>query len=107
MSCDWLIYVPGRNPGVPLSLPTRSINEDRCIAFKQAGWKLDLMHKLPVYAYGEHIPDSLVLDLRGKAVGDKLMASEIHLPPGITWRHPDKDFAVAKFLGTRRNTDAR
>ena len=102
-----MLYVPGRNPGVPMSIPTRPKNTERCTAYKQGGWALDLMYRVPVHVYGENIPQFLEVDFRGKAVGDKVMASEINLPAGVSLRHPDHDFAVVKFLGSRRGTLAQ
>lgn len=51
LSCDWLIYVPGRNPGYRVSIPTQSINEERCVAYKQGGWLLDIMYKVSIIMY--------------------------------------------------------
>jgi nitrogen fixation NifU-like protein len=47
---------------------------------------------------------SLITDeLRGKRVGDKVMASEINLGDGVHLRSKvTHDFAVAKLVGTRR-----
>ena len=62
--------------------------------------------QLPVYVHGEHIPPFLSMDLRGKRLGDKVMASEVNLGDGVTlrWSH-DHDFAVAKLVGSRRGLD--
>lgn len=98
----FLRYVPQRKPGARITLPFRTINEDRCDAFKQGGWMLELQPRLPVYAFGDAIPDFLILDLRGKQIGDKIMASEVHLNEGIALRSKQGDFPVAKFAGSKR-----
>ena len=141
ISCNWFRYRPGRYPGVKVDLPLRAINEERCPAFKDGGWLLELIHKLPVFASGDEIPDAVVYDLRGKRMGEKVMASDIVLSGGLSlvsgWniyhrqrrmhklfltnfllpnRHPhptlllffsqrvrDQDFAVAKFVGSKRS----
>ena len=84
----------------------KPINEERCEAFKQGGWLLDIAHKVPVYATGDMIPDKLVMDLRGKQVGDKIAASELHLSEGLRLRHTLSDFPIAKFVGGKRNVAA-
>ena len=40
--------------------------------------------QLPVFAHGDEVPDYLVMDLRGKKLGDKIMASEVELHAGLT-----------------------
>jgi hypothetical protein len=45
---------------------------------------LELIHKLPVYASGDEIPDAVVMDLRGKRMGEKIMASDVDLGEGIS-----------------------
>jgi large subunit ribosomal protein L25 len=100
---NWLRYRPGRHPGVKLSLPLRAVNEERCPGLKEGGWLLELMHKVPVWAHGPAIPPVLVMDLRGKRVGDKIMATELDLAPGIVLRSAQHDFAVARILGSKRS----
>lgn len=95
-------YVPNSRPGARVSVPIKAINQDRCDALRKGGWMLDLVYKLPVFATGERIPDFVLMDVRGKQVGDKIMSSELILGEGIRIRHPQKDFAVAKFVGSRR-----
>ena len=84
ISCNWFRYRPGRYPGVKVDLPLRAINEERCPAFKEGGWLLELIHKLPVFASGDEIPDAVVYDLRGKRMGEKIMASDIVLSSGLS-----------------------
>lgn len=98
----FLRHVPHRKPGTRVSIPFRTINDERCMAYKAGGWMLELVHRLPLYSWGETIPDSLVLDLRGKGIGDRIMASEIHLPEGLRLRTTQADFAVARFAGSKR-----
>ena len=101
-SVTFLRHVPGRRPGTKLSIPFRTINDERCVAYRAGGWMLELVHRLPVYAVGDSVPDALVLDLRGKNIGDKIMASEVHLPEGLRLRSNQGDFAVARFAGSKR-----
>ncbi|KAA0160669.1 hypothetical protein FNF31_03470 [Cafeteria roenbergensis] len=98
----FLRHVPGRRPGTKMSIPFRTINDERCMAYRAGGWMLELVHRLPVYCVGDKVPDALVLDLRGKNIGDKIMASEVHLPDGVRIRSNQGDFAVARFAGSKR-----
>ena len=102
VAVNWLRYRPGRHPGVKLGLPLVALNEERSPGLREGGWLLELMLKVPVFAHGPEIPDALYLDLRGKRVGDKIMASELDLLPGIVLRSRERDFAVAKIVGSRR-----
>jgi hypothetical protein len=84
ISCNFFRYRAGRAPGVKVDLPLRAVNEERCPAYKEGGWLLELIHKLPVYASGDEIPDAVVMDLRGKRMGEKIMASDVDLGEGIS-----------------------
>lgn len=105
IAINWLRYRPGAYPGAKLEIPLKTFNDERCTAFKEGGWLLELIHKLPVYASGTRVPDYLMMDLRGLRVGDKIMASSLHLNDGLTLRSKVKDFAVAKIVGSRRGAD--
>jgi len=102
ISVNWLRYRPGRHPGVKLGLPLVPLNEERSPGLREGGWLLELMLKVPVFVHGHDIPDALYLDLRSKRVGDKIMASELDLAPGVVLRSRERDFAVAKILGSRK-----
>jgi large subunit ribosomal protein L25 len=102
IAVNWLRYVPGRYPGVRLGLPLVPINEERCPGLREGGWLLELMLKVPVFVHGPEVPEALYMDLRGKRVGDKVMASELDLAPGVVLRSRERDFAVAKIVGSRR-----
>ena len=62
------------------------------------------MDKVPVTVYGQKIPNFLSVDFRGKKVGDKVMASEVHLPDGVKFRDTKHDFAVVRFMGSKRGS---
>jgi len=79
IACNWYLYVPGKYPGTKVDLPLVVANEERCPAIKDGAWLLQLVHKLPVYASGDTIPQALVMDLRGRRMGEKVMASDINL----------------------------
>lgn len=103
IACNWLALRPGRYPGVRLDVPLRPVNEERCPAYREGGWLLELVHKLPVFVFGDDVPPFFAMDLRGKRVGDKVMASEINLGDGVHLRTKlTHDFAVAKLVATRR-----
>jgi len=80
---NWLRYRPGRYPGTKVDLPLVAVNEERCPAYRDGAWLLDLQHKVPVWCSGDRIPDYLTMDLRGKKLGEKIMASELELGEGV------------------------
>jgi large subunit ribosomal protein L25 len=102
INVNWVRYTPGRYPGVRVDLPLRVVNEERSPGLKEGGWLLELVHKVPVLARGYTIPQHLVMDMRGKRKGDKVMASELDLHAGIELRSVQADFAVARIVGSRR-----
>ena len=62
--------------------------------------------KVPVFVHGHEIPDALYMDLRGKKLGDKIMASELDLMPGVVLQSKERDFAIAKILGSKKGQKA-
>ena len=84
----------------------KAFNEERCPGIKEGGWLLELVHKLPVYASGDTIPDYLMIDLRGLKVGDKIMASHVELNDGLLLRSRVRDFCIARIVGSRRGVSA-
>lgn len=105
---NFVRYNAGAKPGARLDIPLRPINSDRCPALKEGGWLFFSMHRLPVFAWGDKVPDHLQVDLRGLRAGDRISASEVELPEGLRVRHPGgrrmahQDFAVAKLQAGRR-----
>ena len=56
-----------------------------------------------MFARGESIPHCLIVDLRGKKVGEKVKVSEIHMNDGLVLRTKrTDDFAVAKIMGSKK-----
>ena len=46
-------------------------------------------------ALGTSIPDSIIIDLTGREVGDSIHISEVNLPEGATPAITDRDFTIA------------
>jgi large subunit ribosomal protein L25 len=44
--CNWYKYTPGKFPGTKVDIPLVAANEERCLAFKEGGWLLQLVHKV-------------------------------------------------------------
>ncbi len=99
ISVNWIRYSPGRYPGTPLDIPLKAINEERCPALREGGWLLQLSHKVPVYFNGKTAPDYLYMDLRGRNTGDKVMASDLDLLPGVTLVSQMKGECAERFAG--------
>ncbi len=56
-----------------------------------------------MFARGETIPNALIVDLRGKRIGEKIRVSEIHLNEGLLLRNKrGDDFSVAKIMGSKK-----
>lgn len=101
LNVSFVRYVAGAQPGSKLRLPMEPINAGKCDGIKAGGWVLDLVWRLPVYASGERVPHCLLVDLRGKRIGDKVYAGELALPEGVRLRKVREDLAVCKVVGAR------
>lgn len=100
-------YVPGQRPGARLSIPLKIINEDKCPGIRDGGWPLFLKYSLDVYARGDLVPNCLIVDVRGKRIGDKVRVSEVHLNEGLKLRQRGSDdFSVVKIVGSKRLASA-
>lgn len=105
ISVNWIRYIPGRYPGTKLEIPLKTINEERCPALREGGWLLEVVQKVSVFVHGPTIPAYLYMDLRGKQKGEKILASELELQPGVVLRAVQRDFAVAKLLGSKKGPE--
>ncbi|RYG56205.1 hypothetical protein EON66_03445 [archaeon] len=51
---NWLRYRPGAYPGARIDIPLKAFNEERCPAYKEGGWLLELVHKVRQAARGAY-----------------------------------------------------
>ena len=70
-------------------------NEEECPGLKGGGVLNIVRHSVEVICRAGAIPDSIVIDLTGREVGDSIHISEVNLPDGVRPTIDDRDFTIA------------
>ena len=77
---------------------------DRPVHFKnadeapyvRAGGMLEIVrHSVEILVRADQIPEELVVDLKGREIGDNISISDIQMPKGATPTITDRDFMIA------------
>ena len=64
--------------------------------FTRAGGMLEIVrHSVEILVAADLIPDELVVDLKGREIGENIRISDIDLPKGATTVIADRDFMIA------------
>jgi large subunit ribosomal protein L25 len=68
----------------------------------KAGGTLNVVrHTVSLHVPAGNIPEEIVVDLTGKAIGDVIHVSEIALPAGVKPTIKDRDFTIATIVASR------
>ena len=64
--------------------------------FSRAGGMLEVVrHSVEILVAADQIPEELVVDLKGREIGETIRMSDITLPKGATATITDRDFVIA------------
>ncbi len=80
---------------IKIEVPVHFINQDECPAFRQGGSLEIVRHTVEIMVRADHIPEDLVVDLKGHKMGDTIRISDIKLPKGVEPSIGDRDFVIA------------
>ena len=80
---------------IKIEVPVHFINEDQCKAFRQGGSLEIVRHSVEIMVAADQIPEELVVDLKGREVGETIRMSDITLPKGASATITDRDFVIA------------
>jgi large subunit ribosomal protein L25 len=70
-------------------------NEEESPGLKGGGVLNIVRHSVEVMCRAGAIPDSIIIDLTGREVGDSIHISEVNLPAGVRPTIDDRDFTIA------------
>lgn len=80
---------------VKIEIPVHFKNADEA-PFTRAGGMLEVVrHTVEILVRADRIPEELVVDLKGREIGDNIRMSDIALPEGATATITDRDFMIA------------
>ena len=80
---------------IKIEVPVHFINQDECQAFRQGGSLEIVRHTVEIAVRADHIPEDLVVDLKGHKLGDTIRFSDIKVPKGVEPTITDRDFVIA------------
>ncbi len=70
-------------------------NEEESPGLKSGGVLNIVRHSVEVICRAGAIPESIIIDLSGREVGDSIHISEVNLPDGVKPTIDDRDFTIA------------
>ncbi len=79
---------------IRVSVPLSFINEEECEGLAQGGVINMVRHDIEVVCAVGNIPESIVIDLAGKDIGDSIHVSEVELGAGVKPTITDRDFTI-------------
>lgn len=80
---------------VKIEIPVHFKNADEA-PYVRAGGMLEIVrHSVEILVRADQIPEELVVDLKGREIGDNIRMSDIQLPKGATPTITDRDFMIA------------
>jgi len=83
------------NAPVKIEIAVHFKNADEA-PFTRAGGMLEVVrHSVEILVAADLIPDELVVDLKGREIGENIRISDIDLPKGATTVIADRDFMIA------------
>ncbi len=80
---------------IKIEVPVHFVNQDECPAFRQGGSLEIVRHTVEIAVRADHIPEDLVVDLKGHKLGDTIRFSDIKVPKGVEPTITDRDFVIA------------
>ena len=80
---------------ITIDVNVHFINEDQCGAFRQGGSLEVVRHSVEILVAADQIPEELVVDLKGREIGETIRMSDIALPKGASATITDRDFVIA------------
>ena len=78
-----------------VAIPMLFENEEESPGLKQGGVLNIVRHDIELNCRADAIPQSLIIDLTGREVGDSIHISHVDLPDGATPAITDRDFTIA------------
>ncbi len=85
----------GAGSRITVDVAVHFANQASCPGLKKGGVLNIVRHTVEVSCPADAIPESLVLDLSEKQIGDSLHISHVHLPEGVTPTITDRNFTIA------------
>ena len=93
MHVDFLRVKKGTT--LTIMVPLKFVGEEECPGLKGGGVLNIVAHEIELSCQADAIPESIIISLEGKEVGDSIHFGSITLPEGTTASHEEEDFTLA------------
>jgi len=91
---------------VKISIPVHFKNHELSPGLKRGGALNVARHEVEVMVPADHIPEDLIADLTGLAIGDSIRWSQLNAPSDITPVIKGRDFVIATVAGSAASASA-
>ena len=85
----------GAGARITVDVPVSFINHERSVGLRRGGILNIVRHTIEMNCTVDNIPDRLVVNLEGLAIGDSIHISAVTLPEGARPTITDRDFTIA------------
>jgi len=85
----------GAKEEIKIEIPVAFINADEAPYTRQGGMLEVVRHTVEIMVRADRIPSELVVDLKGREIGENIRISDIQLPEGAAPTIADRDFMIA------------
>ncbi len=93
------LYRVDAHQDVKISIQVHFKNQDICPGIKRGGTLNVAFHEVEILVAADHIPEEIVVDLKGLNIGDAVHVSDLKLPKGVR-ATADGAVVVATVVGT-------
>jgi large subunit ribosomal protein L25 len=93
------LYRVDEHQSVKISIPVHFKNQDTCPGIKRGGTLNIAFHELEILVAADHIPEEIVVDLKGLNIGDAVHVSDLKLAQGAR-ATAEGSVVVATVVGT-------
>lgn len=94
------LYRVDEHQQIKIEVPVHFANQEECPGLKRGGNLAVVLHTLNVSCSADHIPEEIVIDLKGLEIGAAIRVSELKLPAGVA-AAVDGDLVVASIAGSK------
>jgi large subunit ribosomal protein L25 len=97
------LYRVDEHQQIKIEVPVHFAHQEECPGLKRGGNLAVVLHTLNVSCPADHIPEEIVIDLKGLEIGAAIRVSDLKLPAGVT-AAVDGDLVVASIAGSKTDT---
>ena len=94
------LYRVDEHQQIKIDVPVHFAHQEESPGLKRGGNLAVVLHTLNVSCSADHIPEEIVIDLKGLEIGATIRVADLKLPKGVT-AAVDGDLVVASIAGSR------